>query len=655
MKKLFLLLFISCVSALTQYYDHTAVLDDKYTLHWRVEGDDILIGVVVQTSGWVGFGIAEESSGSMPGADIFSAWVDANGHPHIQDRYSVAKSLPSIDECQDWGLVAAHEANGVTTVEVRRKLDTGDSQDRKIFRPSAEQLARGIPFATRIIYAYGATDTFGYHGPNRRATAVEFFSSTGGEGNEEIYTVDYRINNFSLLPIRTQYVCQTYFFPLEHEHIVAFEAILSPATAKYVHHYAILNNPVNDSWVQDHINNPTLCFSDVGFPTATWTVWGWGPGTPKMVFPQEAGMSTGVGTGVFAVTLQIHYDNPSLDSGITDDSGFRVTYTRNRRPHEIGTLTLGDVYVSAPDIPPGEVNYGYDFECPSNCTDTWPHDINVVASWMHMHQLGTQSLTTLHRKGAALEDYTYIHNVEFWDFNFQQTVAFAEPIVVQRGDRMNVHCYYNTLSRTEPTAMFIGSEDEMCVLMLYYYPRIPNMEGCGFYRFEEFGQEEPLTVCGTRSDVQQWTNPQIPDPPGVETRSFGVAPTNECASTGTYYCAAQWQCSPMTLDYNFAVCDNNRCNCKDGFSGQATTYSKCECSSNKFVSWVNGSPVCVDHGYCPSGGVWECSGTQDYNYVLCNQGQCVCRSTFQGSGTPSDPCRCTGTVTWSSGVPSCSN
>lgn len=65
----------------------------------------------------------------MPGADIVIGSV-VDGVGSITDRWSSAYALPDVDDCQDWFLVSATEANGNTTIVVKRALDTKDAQDR---------------------------------------------------------------------------------------------------------------------------------------------------------------------------------------------------------------------------------------------------------------------------------------------------------------------------------------------------------------------------------------------------------------------------------------------------------------------------------------------------------------------------------------------
>lgn len=80
-----ILLLIGFSYALNGTYPNIYKVHDNYTLHWRVENSKLHVALVVNTTGWIGFGIAESSSGSMPGADVVVCWIDANG-THMTDR-----------------------------------------------------------------------------------------------------------------------------------------------------------------------------------------------------------------------------------------------------------------------------------------------------------------------------------------------------------------------------------------------------------------------------------------------------------------------------------------------------------------------------------------------------------------------------------------
>ena len=51
---------------------------------------------------WVGFGLGEPGSGSMPGSDFVVGWVDNEGSVHAEDRHAAPTlgPAPLLDDCQ---------------------------------------------------------------------------------------------------------------------------------------------------------------------------------------------------------------------------------------------------------------------------------------------------------------------------------------------------------------------------------------------------------------------------------------------------------------------------------------------------------------------------------------------------------------------------
>ena len=152
--------------------------DDKYTdfldlsttyrLSWFVEADEIQFKIQAAVTGWVGVGF-EPDNNTMKHADIYIGHVitDANGNQitEVFDRYAQDVGVPTPDA--DLGGVdnilwfAGNESNGITTIEFRRKLDTGDQWD-KVIRPDK----------MKTIFAFNPlTDDFLYHGPTRASNA----------------------------------------------------------------------------------------------------------------------------------------------------------------------------------------------------------------------------------------------------------------------------------------------------------------------------------------------------------------------------------------------------------------------------------------------------------------------------------------------------
>jgi hypothetical protein len=126
-------------------YANNAQLNSNFAIGWNIVSDTIQLKLTVNTTGWVtvfqhfflpffqiGFGIAEQTSGSMPGGDIVTVIVNDDKTVTIADRYATGKFMPQEDNCADWNLVSGTEKNGMTIVELTRLLNTNDSQDRPI-------------------------------------------------------------------------------------------------------------------------------------------------------------------------------------------------------------------------------------------------------------------------------------------------------------------------------------------------------------------------------------------------------------------------------------------------------------------------------------------------------------------------------------------
>jgi len=212
-------------------------------------------------------------------------------------------------------------------------------------------------------------------------------------------------------------------------------------------------------------------------------------------------------------------------AGIVDSSGVGIFYTPIIRQYDAGVLTLGDPLLGFWPIPPGEVAVPYETSCPSECTDGFPHDINVIGSFQHMHNAGSQMYSTHWRNDTFLGD---LNRVDFYDFDFQQNTLVSTTI--RRGDRLNTHCVYNTLDRNTPTSFGVDSIQEMCMEFVTYYPLMLTDDGpyvfCG--RTPRFAN---ITWCGNYdpSGIKfDLPNPDILDPTWMLNKTFGILPT-ECA------------------------------------------------------------------------------------------------------------------------------
>ena len=124
-----------------------------FELHWRIVGDEVYIAMKARTTGWVSLGI--DPSVRMKDADMIIGWVENNGETKIFDAFSTGEMGPHPPDDQLGGTnditeYAGKIADGYTTIEFKRKLDTGDKFDKPF--PRSGDL--------KVIVAYGARKDF---------------------------------------------------------------------------------------------------------------------------------------------------------------------------------------------------------------------------------------------------------------------------------------------------------------------------------------------------------------------------------------------------------------------------------------------------------------------------------------------------------------
>ena len=100
-------------------------------IHWNIdEARGILeLAVAVKATGWLGFGISD--NGGMKGSDALI--FEAANPTTVKDAHVKDLRYPILDDCQNWEFVnsvtADNDGSSFLIVEVRRQLDTKDSQD----------------------------------------------------------------------------------------------------------------------------------------------------------------------------------------------------------------------------------------------------------------------------------------------------------------------------------------------------------------------------------------------------------------------------------------------------------------------------------------------------------------------------------------------
>lgn len=118
-----------------------------YQMAWSTDETYIYVGLKAKTSGWVAIGFG--AGPMMKNADIIQGYA-ADGKAEVLDLFSTGEFGPHPADTQLGGTGDIIESTvksdgGFTTVEFRRKLDTGDKYDKA--------LVKGV---NKIIWAFGS-------------------------------------------------------------------------------------------------------------------------------------------------------------------------------------------------------------------------------------------------------------------------------------------------------------------------------------------------------------------------------------------------------------------------------------------------------------------------------------------------------------------
>jgi hypothetical protein len=153
-------------------YAHQYVAEDiGQTVFWTVEGDEIRLATQAAAKGWIAVGWGGEGP-IMQGFDIAIGYVDSTG-AHVEDNFANDAAGHVADTAlggqPDLLEAAVSETAEGTTLEVRRKLETGDPDYDRPFQAGA------MP----VLLGYADLDDFmSYHESQRATAQLDFLGAT---------------------------------------------------------------------------------------------------------------------------------------------------------------------------------------------------------------------------------------------------------------------------------------------------------------------------------------------------------------------------------------------------------------------------------------------------------------------------------------------
>ncbi|MCI0336089.1 MAG: hypothetical protein L0226_00790 [Acidobacteria bacterium] len=205
---------------------------------------------------------------------------------------------------------------------------------------------------------------------------------------------------------------------------------VKPGNPKIVHHVIAYPDPTGVS-AQLDAKDPEpgyTCFGGPGFNTDDF-LGGWAPGSRGYFAPDGTGIKL---VNNSRIVIQIHY-HPTGEIE-TDRTPIGLYFAKTPVYRQLQSLPLFNNRFA---IPPGAKNYEVTAE----------YDVPAFVSaqmWVvtpHMHLLGKKIKVELTRPGISHPDC--LVNIEDWDFNWQGTYLYKNPIELSSGARLKLTTIYD--------------------------------------------------------------------------------------------------------------------------------------------------------------------------------------------------------------------
>lgn len=279
-----------------------------------------------------------------------------------------------------------------------------------------------------------------------------------------------------------------------------------PDRAEVVHHALAFRIPGNERdriVALDEAGDGSGWDCDAGVAMSNQFM-GWAPGQDPTKFPDGTAMRMDAGD---VVVLQIHYhfthsaplDQSALQFELAPagSTPIEVGYRTYLAPAEIpcrdgieaGPLcdrgaAIADLFDrlgmfgAIPDAllrqcgnTPDEYAAMTNGVASASCNHTIRRDVDVIAVFGHMHEIGDAFRMTLN-PGTATE--RILLDIPAWDFGWQLNYRFTDPVALTAGDVIRVECTWDRAHLKVPENRYItwseGTEDEMCYSALTTLP-----------------------------------------------------------------------------------------------------------------------------------------------------------------------------------------
>jgi hypothetical protein len=214
---------------------------------------------------------------------------------------------------------------------------------------------------------------------------------------------------------------------------------------------------------------------------------GWVPGSPGGPFPEGTGIEIAPGS---LLILQMHYNSLSAHPG-PDQSRIQLRLADRVDKPAMTFLALDPRWLAPGGMPIAAGEPSTVHESIIDVTRLFGplggariglgqgDPFVVYQAGMHMHELGHKGGASIVRSDGS---ETCLIQIDDWDFNWQTAYRLREPVEVESGDLLRIHCEWDN---SQANQSFVGSEqrksrdvewgegtgDEMCLAPLFVTAR----------------------------------------------------------------------------------------------------------------------------------------------------------------------------------------
>jgi mono/diheme cytochrome c family protein len=273
----------------------------------------------------------------------------------------------------------------------------------------------------------------------------------------------------------------------EDRYVAAIE--VRPGNAKVVHHviaYLDVSGKAKQVEAQNKDGQPGYTsYGGIG-TTPSGALGGWAPGNLPRLLPDGVGTLLPKGSDV---VLQVHYHRSGKAE--TDQTRIGIYFCKKPVDKRMRILPVFGML----SIPAGEANYtvhGF----PMNLGN----DATILGVMPHMHLLGHDMTVTATMPDNSKKTLVHVPN---YDFNWQTTYMYKEPVKVAAGTRVGLTAHYDNSSSNPrnpnrpPKQIGWGEQttDEMCIAFVYYtIDKEELTKGITFVGGREFGRKRQSTA-----------------------------------------------------------------------------------------------------------------------------------------------------------------